>query len=72
MLEKLKSFLQAYVDCGELVVDDMDRSAKQLISLLKGSLHFELSIGLIDHVDEDVIDAHVKQCVEAFLKLHRC
>jgi TetR/AcrR family transcriptional repressor of mexJK operon len=71
MLGKLKSFLQVYVDRGELVIEDMDRSAKQLISLLKGSIHFELSIGLIDQVDEATVDEQVKQSVEAFLKLHR-
>lgn len=71
MLVKLIDFLQSWIDRGELKVKDPERAAMQLISLLKGSVHFKLSIGLIDSVTEEQLDAHVDECVSAFLKIHR-
>ncbi len=71
MLSKLVDFVQSWVDRGELDIEKPERAAMQLISLLKGGVHFKLSIGLIDHVSDADIDAHVDDCVTAFLKLYK-
>lgn len=71
MIVKLGGFLQVWVDKGELEIDDLEKAAGLLISLLKGKLHFEMSIGLFDHVSDEALQAHVDDSVACFLKLYK-
>ena len=71
MLTKLMDFLQSWADRGKLKIEDPERAAMQLISLLKGSIHFKLSIGLVENITSEDIDEHVDECIESFLKIYR-
>ncbi|UTW56395.1 TetR/AcrR family transcriptional regulator [Kordiimonas sp. SCSIO 12610] len=71
MLTKLIDFLQSWIDRGELEIKDTERAATQLISLLKGNLHFQLAIGLVEQVSNEEIEHHVNECMSAFLKIYR-
>ncbi|SDE52432.1 MULTISPECIES: TetR/AcrR family transcriptional regulator [Kordiimonas] len=71
MIVKLSAFLKVWVDRGELDIDDLEKAAGRLVSLLKGKLHFEMSIGLFDSVSDDVLKAHVDDVVDCFLQLYR-
>lgn len=71
MEAKLQSFLQGWVDRGALRIDEMEEACGILFSLLKGGLHFELTIGLLDAVTDEQIDRQVARAVKAFLSLYR-
>lgn len=71
MLARLVNFLNAWQKKGALKIDDTEEAAKLMINLLKGLLHFELSIGLIEKVSDEELRVSVKSSVEVFLKLYR-
>ena len=71
MLKSIETFLKSWVEKGALAIDDTEAAALQLISLLKGQHHFQMSIGLIDGVSEEAIQLHVRQSVDSFLKLYK-
>lgn len=71
MLARLVNFLNAWQKKGALKIDDTEEAAKLMINLLKGHLHFELSIGLREKVSDEELRASVKDSVEVFLKLYR-
>ena len=71
MLSRLCAFLAKWEKRGALKVDDLEEAAKLMINLLKGHLHFELSIGLIDHVSDADLQAAVTSSVTNFLKIYR-
>lgn len=71
MLDSLKAFLGQWCERGELDIPDLELAAMQLVSLLKGGLHYRLAIGLVDRVDRATLDAHVTNCIDAFLKLYK-
>ncbi|WP_191251922.1 TetR/AcrR family transcriptional regulator [Kordiimonas sediminis] len=71
MVEKLVHFLARWVEAGELEIDDLEAAAKHLLALLKGELHFQLAIGLVDTVDEAAVRAHAEECAIGFLMVYR-
>lgn len=71
MKEKLTEFLQVWVDRGELKINNTDKAANRLLSLLKGNTHFMQSIGLISSVSEEQLQENVDEAMEAFLRLYR-
>lgn len=71
MLCHLADFLKHWVDRGVLNIDDLMEAGMMLVMLLKGNLHFMLSIGLIKEVPVDLLDSHAQKAVDAFLKLYR-
>lgn len=71
MIVKLSDFLQKWIDRGELDIDDPEKAGARLIALLKGKLHFEMSIGLVDGISEADLKAHVDDVVECFLTLYQ-
>jgi len=71
MDSKLCAFLQAWVDKGELVIDDLDTASSQLLSLLRGRPYFMRSIGLIPEITEELFQHTVDTTVNTFLKLYR-
>nr|WP_281500762.1 TetR/AcrR family transcriptional regulator [Kordiimonas marina] len=70
LMVKLSAFLKGWVERGALKIEDIDEASDLLMSLLKGRHQFPLSIGLIDHVSDAEIDAHVDQTIRHFLKLY--
>jgi len=71
LMGKLSAFLKGWVERGALKVNDVDEASDLLMSLLKGRHQFPLAIGLIDHVSDDEIDAHVERTVQHFLKIYQ-
>jgi len=71
MHEKLVEFLQVWVDKGALIINDTDKAAHRLITLLKGKAHFMQAIGLISSVSEEQLQENVDEAMEAFLRLYK-
>lgn len=71
MLGRLVAFLQKWQERGALKIDNFEKAAIFIIHLLKGHYHYELSIGLIDHVSPEDLQASVRDSVAIFLKLYR-
>lgn len=71
MIERLRAFLRMWADRGELAIDDYDTAGARLVALIKGKLHFELSIGLKTSVSEEEFNSHVVDVVDCFLRLYR-
>ncbi|MGF1607538.1 MAG: TetR/AcrR family transcriptional regulator C-terminal domain-containing protein [Rhodothalassiaceae bacterium] len=67
----LKREIEAVLACaiarGELKPCDTDKACGHFAALLKGEMHFRLSLGLPMAVSESDIDAHVADCVAVFL-----
>ena len=70
MLGRLVAFLDKWIQRGALSIEDVDEAAKLMINLLKGHLHFERSIGLINEVRQEDLRKSVKVSVTNFLKLY--
>jgi len=68
---KLEEFLQMWVDRGELVINDTQKAASRLITLVKGRPHFMHSIGLTSSVGEEELQTTVDEAVEAFLRIYK-
>lgn len=71
MLGRLIAFLNTWQERGALKIDNLEKAAIFMIHLLKGHYHYELSIGLIDHVSPEDLQASVKESVATFLKLYQ-
>lgn len=70
MLGILTEFLEKWVKKGALKIDDLEEAAMLMINLLKGHLHFTLSIGLVDKVADEELQASVDDAVNKFLKIY--
>jgi TetR/AcrR family transcriptional repressor of mexJK operon len=55
---------------GELAIRDIDYAAWQLANMAFGEFHMQLEFGLIDHVPDDRLDAHLRRVVADFLRLY--
>jgi TetR/AcrR family transcriptional repressor of mexJK operon len=71
MIDRLGNFLRTWADAGELEIDDYHLAGKRLVALIKGQMHFELSIGLRDSFTEEEFQRHVGNVVDAFLRIYR-
>ena len=71
MIGRLKGYLEPWVVSGELEIVDTTKAAIQLISLLKGTFHDRLAIGLISHVSDKDVENSVVESVDIFLKIYR-
>ncbi len=71
MLRRLIGFLSKWQKKGELNIDNMEKAASFMVHQLKGHLHFELSIGLIDKVSDEELRDSVKDSVSTFLKIYQ-
>ncbi len=64
------AFLDDLVRRGELAIPDVDYAAWQLANMAFGKFHMQLQFGLIDHVPDDELDAHLRRVVEDFVRLY--
>lgn len=71
MCQNLIDFLQSWVDRGELVIENVETAALNLLALLKGDIHYKRSIGLIDSVDEKALHKHVDEVLMGWLMVYR-
>jgi TetR/AcrR family transcriptional repressor of mexJK operon len=71
MNEKLEDFIRTWVDKGELKIENIEKASGQLITLLKGKLHFMREIGMMPTISEDEIKAQTTEAVACFLKLYK-
>jgi TetR/AcrR family transcriptional regulator, mexJK operon transcriptional repressor len=71
MEKKLEEFLQLWVDRGDLKINNINKAAHRLITLLKGNAHFMLSIGLLSSISEEEILTTIDEAMEAFLRLYK-
>ncbi|WP_417452130.1 TetR/AcrR family transcriptional regulator [Kordiimonas sp.] len=71
MNEKLEEFIGTWAEKGELRIDSLEKASAQLITLLKGKLHFMREIGMIGTVSEEEIKEQAAEAVECFLKLYK-
>ncbi len=71
MRARLVDFLKTWVDQGELEIDDLTQAARLFMLLLKGELHFSLTIGLLQQVSPQEIQGQVALAVKAFLKMYQ-
>lgn len=71
MIDRLRAFLKMWADRGELSIEDYETAGARLVALIKGKLHFELSIGLKTSVSEEEFNSHVVDVVDCFLRLYR-
>lgn len=70
MLEQLSQVMEFWAAQGQLKMTSGLDGAKTLISLIKGPHHFQMAIGLIDHVSEKEISEHAANCTQLFLKIY--
>lgn len=70
---RLNAAIRAYLDRaradGHLRFRDAEAAATRFCTLLRGDIFFQATLGLGDPADSHDLDAHVADCVEAFLKL---
>ena len=71
MNQKLEDFLRTWVEKGELAIDNIEKASGQLITLLKGKLHFMCEIGMTGTVTEAEIREQTRDAVGCFLKLYK-
>lgn len=71
MNEKLEDFIRAWAEKGALKIDSIEKASGQLITLLKGKLHFMREIGMLQTVSEEEIKAQTEEAVACFLKLYK-
>lgn len=71
MSRSVRRVLDEAVRRGELRVSDTARATAHFASLLKGELHFKLSLGLPVDLSEAAVDRHVKSAVALFLSHYR-
>lgn len=62
--------LDRMVADGELDVPDIEHASWLLPNMAFGKFHVQLQLGLIDRVPEDVLDRHLRQAVDDFLRLY--
>lgn len=68
---RMKVLFQEWVDKGEVVIDDLQEAVAILVTLLRGRLHFRMSIGLVDHLSEERLQKNVDTAVDVFLRLYK-
>ncbi|WP_262690983.1 TetR/AcrR family transcriptional regulator [Kordiimonas aestuarii] len=71
MNEKLEEFIGTWANKGELKIDNLEKASGQLITLLKGKLHFMREIGMADSVTEAEVKEQAADAVACFLKLYK-
>lgn len=71
MQEGLRGFLRSWAEKGELEIDNFQKAAALLTTLLKGKLQFKWSIGLIPEVTEEMIQENIDDTVNVFLRLYQ-
>ncbi len=71
MQEGIKDFLRSWADKGELKIDNYNKAAALLTTLLKGKLQFKWSIGLISEVTEQMIQENIDDTVGVLLGLYK-
>jgi hypothetical protein len=62
--------LEVLVELGALRIDDIEYAAWQLPNMAMGSFRVRLEFGIIDHVPEDALDAHLRRVVDDFMTLY--
>lgn len=70
--QKVKNLLNHWTQKGKLEIKDADLAVWQFLSLLKGRPFFMRGIGLGGELEEEDLDQHVAQSIEAFLKIYGC
>lgn len=71
MIEEFVNFLRGWCDAGALKIDNLEEASRLMFWLLKGDLHFNLAIGLIEDFEDQQLTDHVEFCVDLFLKRYR-
>lgn len=71
MNEKLEDFIRTWTEKGELKIDNIEKASGQLITLLKGKLHFMREIGMAAEITEAEIKEQTQDAVSCFLKLYK-
>lgn len=69
--EALVPLMQAAGERGTLALDDPERAAVRFLALCKADLFFSRLFGVRDAYTPEEIDAHARDAVEAFMKIHR-
>jgi len=67
----IRAYLERAREEGALRFANADAATARFCTLLRGDTFFRATLGLLDGLDDEAIDAHVADCVEAFLVLYR-